>query len=54
MGKALDLIGQRFGRLTVIEKIGTKNSKVMWKCKCDCGNYTEVITALIFILHSKY
>ena len=45
MGKALDLIGQRFGRLTVIEKIGTKNSKVMWKCKCDCGNYTESSTS---------
>lgn len=38
-----DLTGQRFGRLTVIER--AKNGKpgiVNWLCKCDCGNYKEV------------
>lgn len=45
MGKALDLTGQKFGRLTVIERVGIKNSKVMWRCKCDCGNYTETSTS---------
>jgi len=40
--RKLNLIGQRFGRLTVI----TKNHKDKWGqwcwlCKCDCGN--EVI-----------
>ena len=54
LGRVIDLTGQRFGKLTVIEKSGTKNGSVLWKCECDCGNYTEVITALIFILHSKY
>ena len=43
MGKRLDLVGQRFGRLTVIKEYGKdKHGKVLWLCKCDCGN--EVIT----------
>lgn len=38
----IDLIGQKFGRLTVIEECGRdKFRQVMWKCKCECGN--EVI-----------
>lgn len=36
-----DLTGQRFGHLTVIECLGTKNHTVLWKCQCDCGNITE-------------
>lgn len=43
MGKFKDLTGQKFGRLTVIERAeNIRNakgvSKVMWKCRCDCGN----------------
>ncbi len=34
----IDLTGQRFGRLTVIERAGTKYGHVMWRCVCDCGN----------------
>ena len=42
-----NLVGERFGKLTVIEfagvkKYGKKNAR-MWKCKCDCGNETTVI-----------
>lgn len=40
-----DLTGQRFGRLTVIERAENQNQRAMWKCKCDCGNETEVISA---------
>ena len=47
LSRVIDLTGQRFGKLTAIEKSGTKNGSVLWKCKCDCGNYTEVITALL-------
>ena len=33
-----NLIGERFGRLTVISKNGkTKWGNVTWKCACDCG-----------------
>lgn len=43
MSKAVDLMGQRFGRLTVIEKQGSREYRpgryrVYWRCKCDCGN----------------
>jgi len=43
MGKIIDLTGQRFGRLTVIEFAKkTKDRQFMWKCKCDCGNEVDV------------
>lgn len=39
-----DITGQKFGRLTVIEKVGTDNvGHLMWKCKCDCGNEVVVL-----------
>jgi len=37
-----DLTGKRFGKLTVIEKKGRSGGRITWKCKCDCGNYTEI------------
>lgn len=44
MSRPIDLKGKRFGKLTVIEKAGTnKHRKLMWKCKCDCGNYSIVV-----------
>ena len=43
MGKFKDLTGQKFGRLTVIEKTTErKNGKIVWKCLCDCGSGKEV------------
>lgn len=40
---ALDLKGERFGYLTVYKRIGsTPNRKALWRCKCDCGNFTNV------------
>ena len=40
-GRAEDLTGRRFGRLTVIEKTTQKQRSVyLWRCKCDCGNET--------------
>lgn len=41
MSKKIDLVGQRFGRLVVVEEAGRSNHrKVLWKCRCDCGNET--------------
>src|SRR5258708_18374023 len=35
---AVDLIGQRFGRLTVISHEGrTSSGNYTWLCLCDCG-----------------
>lgn len=40
----VDLTGQRFGRLTAIEPTARRDKKgaVYWRCRCDCGNETEV------------
>lgn len=38
-----NLIGQRFGRLTVIERTENKSGRTAWKCRCDCGNITTVL-----------
>lgn len=37
MPKPVNLAGQRFGRLLVIERAVTRNRKATWRCKCDCG-----------------
>lgn len=39
-----DLTGMMFGRLIVIEHVGTRNGHSLWKCKCDCGNVVEVVS----------
>ena len=44
--KSIDLVGQIFGELTVVERIGTKrtsgnNPKALYLCRCSCGNFTE-------------
>ena len=44
MAKALDLTNQKFGKLTVIERLPNKKQKTCWLCKCECGNYTQVLT----------
>ena len=36
--RTVDLEGQIFGKLTVVEFVGYKNQKVQWKCLCECGN----------------
>ena len=42
-GKRIDLTGQRFGRLVVLEFAGkSKNGHSKWLCKCDCGNEATV------------
>jgi len=36
--KVKDLIGNRYGRLVVIERAeNNKQDEVCWRCKCDCG-----------------
>lgn len=42
MSKFIDLTGQKFGRLTVIERAENKGKHTVWKCKCECGNIIDV------------
>ena len=32
-----DLRGDRYGMLTVLGYAGRKGRKIMWACRCDCG-----------------
>lgn len=40
-----DLTGQKFGLLTVLEKINLDKPGIWWKCKCDCGNENFITTS---------
>lgn len=54
MGKIIDLTGQRFNKLTVIEKTPErKNRQVVWKCQCDCGKITYVVGQALRTGHTK-
>lgn len=44
MPPKVDLTGKTFGRLAVIAEAGRSNTgKVLWRCRCECGNETTVI-----------
>lgn len=39
MGKYMDLTGNRYGMLVVLEYAGRNvTNRPLWKCQCDCGN----------------
>lgn len=41
--KALNLVGQKFGRLTILKRnFLDKHRDSHWLCQCDCGNQTTV------------
>ena len=48
-----ELTGQKFGRLTVKEKLGSRNQKTVWLCACECGQATEVVTNKLTSGHTK-
>jgi len=49
-----DLVGQRFGRLLVLEEAPNLKKKISrWLCQCDCGNQTFVRTGTLRNGHTK-
>ena len=43
MGRARDLTGQRFGRLTANRIVGKSKQKLnVWECTCSCGSTSRV------------
>lgn len=40
----LDLTGQRYGQLTVLAPAENIGSMTAWRCRCDCGKETVVMT----------
>lgn len=54
MGKRLDLIGQKFGRLTVLEDAGNnKRGNSLWKCQCECENIKIINSTSLITGKSK-
>lgn len=38
-----NLIGKKYGKLTVIRRVGAdKDRRVLWECRCECGNMCVV------------
>jgi hypothetical protein len=41
--RALDLTGQRFGKLVAVEPAGSsRRGQRLWRCRCDCGGESVV------------
>ena len=38
MAKRINLTGNKYGRLTVLNYDFYKNGRTYWKCLCECGN----------------
>lgn len=48
MPKYIDLRGERFGKLTVIERAGVDSrGERLWLCECDCGNTAIASTSVL-------
>lgn len=49
-----NLVGQRFGKLIVTEMLEerNKNGRIVYKCKCDCGNEVEVLGNSLTTYHT--
>lgn len=39
---AIEMAGQRFGRLVVLARAGSRNAQATWLCRCDCGQEVTV------------
>src|SRR5699024_6156449 len=44
VGRAKDITGEVFGRLTVLGRTHNIKNDTAWLCKCECGNYKMVRT----------
>ena len=52
--KKLNLIGERFGTLIVIDRATVQDGKnYRWLCRCDCGNQCEVTTCHLRSGHTR-
>ena len=55
MGRPLDLIGNKYNKLTVIEKTSKRDSSgcIIWKCQCECGATTEASSNALRTNHKR-
>ena len=47
--KINNVLGKRFGKLTVIDRTDKRsdNGCVLWICRCDCGKVVESISSIL-------
>ena len=54
MGKFIDISGNKYGKLTVIEKVNKENKNITyWLCECECGNKKTISKPNLTTGHSK-
>lgn len=55
MGKCINIVGNKYGRLTVIGKTNKRDAtgSVVWKCKCNCGNIIYCNVTVLKNGHTK-
>ena len=54
MAIIVNLLGQKFGRLLVVDQKGrSKQQNVLWLCRCDCGNEVTVNSAYLKSGHTS-
>ncbi len=53
MGLFKNLVGQKFGKLTVISRAPNKGVSVAWHCSCECGGHKDIITNSLVRGYSK-
>lgn len=52
--KVADITNQRFGRLTVVQRVENPSQKQSWwLCKCDCGNIKKFSYSNLISGHTK-
>lgn len=45
--RKIDIVGERYGRLTVVREMGKSTHGILWECVCDCGNKKNVLATNI-------
>ena len=53
MSNIKDITNQKFNRLKVLYRNGSKGGKAVWHCICDCGNECDVIGQYLRNGHTK-
>lgn len=39
--RGINVLGKRFARLAVLQRVGRRNGQTYWLCQCDCGRQHE-------------
>jgi len=40
-------VGDKYGSLTVVNRVGSKRGAALWKCLCECGNHVEAMSSTL-------